>query len=140
MVGMGSGPTCQRSFWTHSYSTLQRSLTQVFPKQLLLAQLPPEVDILCTHPMFGPDSGRGSWAGLNLMYEVVRCGDDPRRKARVESFLKVRWGVPRVQGGWGGGLTRGGGCAVMCRRGRQWAGCVSGQIQGYPFASTTVVS
>lgn len=28
-----------------------------FPKRLLLTVLPPEVDILCTHPMFGPDSG-----------------------------------------------------------------------------------
>jgi len=61
---------------------------KVFPKQLLLSILPQEVDILCTHPMFGPDSGRGSWSGLNFMYEVVRCGDDPRRQARVESFVK----------------------------------------------------
>ena len=28
-----------------------------FPKRLLLRALPPEVDVLCTHPMFGPDSG-----------------------------------------------------------------------------------
>ena len=65
-------------------------MVQVFPKQLLLSILPQEVDILCTHPMFGPDSGRGSWSGLNFMYEVVRCGDDPRRQARVESFVKVK--------------------------------------------------
>ena len=37
-----------------------------FPKRLLLRQLPREVDVLCTHPMFGPDSGalgdpRGWW-------------------------------------------------------------------------------
>ncbi len=44
----------------------------MFPKQLLLRELPPEVDVVCTHPMFGPDSGRGSWAGLNFMYEKVR--------------------------------------------------------------------
>jgi hypothetical protein len=35
---------------------------QVFPKQLLLSVLPNEVDILCTHPMFGPDSGGGQQA------------------------------------------------------------------------------
>jgi hypothetical protein len=42
-----------------------------FPKRLLLRTLPPEVDILCTHPMFGPDSGgccartgsRSGWQG-----------------------------------------------------------------------------
>ncbi|EFJ52916.1 arogenate/prephenate dehydrogenase [Volvox carteri f. nagariensis] len=61
---------------------------KVFPKQLLLRELPPEVDILCTHPMFGPDSGKGSWAGLNFMYEKVRIGADPRRERRVENFLK----------------------------------------------------
>ncbi len=65
---------------------------QVFPKQLLLRMLPPEVDVLCTHPMFGPDSGKGSWAGLNFQYEKVRIGNDPRREKRVELFLKVRQG------------------------------------------------
>ncbi|MEW5314382.1 MAG: hypothetical protein WDW38_005888 [Sanguina aurantia] len=43
---------------------------KVFPKQMLLRQLPPEVDILCTHP--------------------IKCGwgEDPRRQKRVEAFLK----------------------------------------------------
>lgn len=36
-----------------------------FPKRLLLRQLPREVDILCTHPMFGPDSG-GWRTGSNM--------------------------------------------------------------------------
>lgn len=48
------------------------------------------MDILCTHPMFGPDSGKGSWQGLNMMYEVVRCGHDAQRAQRVENFLRVR--------------------------------------------------
>lgn len=42
-------------------------LPQVFPKQLLLQKLPPDFDILCTHPMFGPDSGKDSWSSLNFM-------------------------------------------------------------------------
>ncbi len=53
-----------------------------------------QVDILCTHPMFGPDSGRGSWAGLNLMYEKVRIGGEKRRRARADALLQVR--LPRV--------------------------------------------
>ncbi|GFH29911.1 arogenate/prephenate dehydrogenase, partial [Haematococcus lacustris] len=63
---------------------------QVFPKQLLLSWLPPEVDILCTHPMFGPDSGAGSWAGLNFMFERVRilADVDPRRARRCELLLE----------------------------------------------------
>lgn len=69
----------------------------MFPKQLLLRELPSEVDILCTHPMFGPDSGKGSWAGLNFMYEKVRIGADPKRERRVETFLKVRACTNRVR-------------------------------------------
>ena len=48
-----------------------------------------QVDILCTHPMFGPDSGKGSWQGLNFMYEGVRVGRSPERQQRVKNLLKV---------------------------------------------------
>eukprot|EP00891_Asterochloris_glomerata_P003202 jgi/Astpho2/3202/Aster-05730 len=53
-----------------------------FPKQLLLERLPRQMDVLCTHPMFGPDSGKGSWVDLNFMFEKVRVGEDPRRQER----------------------------------------------------------
>jgi arogenate dehydrogenase (NADP+), plant len=49
-----------------------------------------QVDILCTHPMFGPDSGKGSWAGLKFMYEKVRVGSGERRQRRADQFLQVR--------------------------------------------------
>lgn len=49
-----------------------------------------QVDILCTHPMFGPDSGKASWAGLKFMYEKVRIGSGERRQRRVDQFLEVR--------------------------------------------------
>ena len=61
-----------------------------FPAQQdLNPSLPAQVDILCTHPMFGPDSGKGSWAGLNMMYEVVRLGEASSRHHRLQTFLKV---------------------------------------------------
>mmetsp|Transcript_14582 Transcript_14582/g.20606 ORF Transcript_14582/g.20606 Transcript_14582/m.20606 type:complete len:396 (-) Transcript_14582:79-1266(-) len=41
-------------------------------RQILLDSLPPECDILCTHPMFGPDSGKDTWKGLNFVYEKTR--------------------------------------------------------------------
>ena len=47
-----------------------------------------QVDILCTHPMFGPDSGRGSWEP-NLMYERVRIGHGEGRRRRADLFLQV---------------------------------------------------
>jgi hypothetical protein len=42
------------------------------PKSVMLKLLPPTCDILCTHPMFGPESGKDSWKGLNFVYERTR--------------------------------------------------------------------
>ena len=47
------------------------------------------MDILCTHPMFGPDSGSGSWNSLNFMYEKVRMGAGANRRKRVDAFLQA---------------------------------------------------
>jgi len=42
------------------------------PRQVLLDLLPSQCDILCTHPMFGPDSGKYGWQGLKFVYERTR--------------------------------------------------------------------
>lgn len=60
-----------------------------FPRSLFLQQLPEDFDILCTHPMFGPDSGKAGWAGLPFVFDKVRVGEDPARVARTEAFLDV---------------------------------------------------
>lgn len=44
----------------------------------MLAHLPPSCDILCTHPMFGPESGKHGWQGLPFLYERVRISDTTR--------------------------------------------------------------
>lgn len=62
---------------------------KIFPKVVLAEKLPAEVDILCTHPMFGPDSGKGSWKGLNFMYEKVRIGEEEDRQNRCQQFLEI---------------------------------------------------
>ncbi|EIE24157.1 hypothetical protein COCSUDRAFT_14797 [Coccomyxa subellipsoidea C-169] len=59
-----------------------------FPKRLMLSTLPSEVDILCTHPMFGPDSGKHSWQGLTLMYERVRVAGSADRQKRAANLLR----------------------------------------------------
>ena len=41
-------------------------------RDILLDQLPEECDILCTHPMFGPDSGKNGWDNLNFVFEKTR--------------------------------------------------------------------
>lgn len=54
----------------------------------MLAALPRDFDIICTHPMFGPDSGRGSWSGLPLVFDKVRVGKSASRQRRSEAFLR----------------------------------------------------
>lgn len=42
------------------------------PRNILLGLLPEECDVLCTHPMFGPDSARDGWRGQTFVYEKTR--------------------------------------------------------------------
>jgi len=58
------------------------------PRQVMLQLLPKECDILCTHPMFGPDSGKRGWNGLNFVYERTRIDQmllDPSAKTKCSS-------------------------------------------------------
>lgn len=57
---------------------------KVHAKTTMLALLPEECDILCTHPMFGPQSGKHGWNGLPFVFERVRLRD----ARRCEDFLK----------------------------------------------------
>jgi len=56
-------------------------------KSVLLRALPPDVDIICAIPMFGPATASASqqWAGLPLLYEKVRVAD----VSRANSFLSI---------------------------------------------------
>ncbi|PIA59596.1 hypothetical protein AQUCO_00400466v1 [Aquilegia coerulea] len=56
-----------------------------YPRQLLLQVLPEETDVLCTHPMFGPESGKNGWEGLAFMYEKVRI----RNEDTCSRFLQI---------------------------------------------------
>ncbi|KAK9076752.1 hypothetical protein SSX86_005086 [Deinandra increscens subsp. villosa] len=58
-----------------------------FAKDLFLQILPLDFDILCTHPMFGPESGKNSWKDLPFVYDKVRIGSDKARVSRCEKFL-----------------------------------------------------
>lgn len=55
------------------------------PREVLLQVVPEESDLLCTHPMFGPESAREGWKGLNFMYDRVRIRDE----ATCSTFLHV---------------------------------------------------
>ncbi|XP_010532129.1 PREDICTED: arogenate dehydrogenase 2, chloroplastic-like [Tarenaya hassleriana] len=60
-----------------------------FPRNLFLKYLPEEFDILCTHPMFGPESGKNSWSGLPFVFDKVRIGEEASRIERCEKVLRV---------------------------------------------------
>ena len=60
---------------------------KMYPRQLLLEKLSSQTDILCTHPMFGPESGKYSWKKLPFVYEKVRIQE--KNQKRCERFLKV---------------------------------------------------
>eukprot|EP00186_Timspurckia_oligopyrenoides_P005257 CAMPEP_0182449684 /NCGR_PEP_ID=MMETSP1172-20130603/36057_1 /TAXON_ID=708627 /ORGANISM="Timspurckia oligopyrenoides, Strain CCMP3278" /LENGTH=256 /DNA_ID=CAMNT_0024647035 /DNA_START=265 /DNA_END=1032 /DNA_ORIENTATION=+ len=58
---------------------------KTYPKSLLIKHLPRTTDILCTHPMFGPESGKLSWTNLPFVYEKVRITND----TICEQFLDI---------------------------------------------------
>lgn len=60
-----------------------------FPRSLFLQNLPPDFDVLCTHPMFGPESGKNGWNGLPFVYDKVRVGSDELRVSRCDRFLDI---------------------------------------------------
>ena len=51
---------------------------KVHARNTLIQYLPEDADILCTHPMFGPESGRFGWQGLPFLYDKVRINDENR--------------------------------------------------------------
>lgn len=60
-----------------------------FPRNLFLQKLPLDFDILCTHPMFGPESGKNGWNALPFVYDKVRVGSDESRVSLCDRFLDI---------------------------------------------------
>lgn len=52
-----------------------------------MQKLPPYFDILCTHPMFGPNSGSGTWKDLNFQFDKVRQLAALCRQCRAVSLV-----------------------------------------------------
>jgi arogenate dehydrogenase (NADP+), plant len=70
---------------------------KLYPKGILLEVLPETADLLCTHPMFGPESAKVSWADLPFVYDVVRLSAGATAaasKQRCDAFLNV-WRLER---------------------------------------------
>ena len=56
-------------------------------KAVMTQTMPADSDLLCMHPMFGPDSGKNSWHGLPCVYEHARVADF-HRAARFLSLFE----------------------------------------------------
>ncbi|XP_072965553.1 arogenate dehydrogenase 2, chloroplastic-like [Typha angustifolia] len=60
-----------------------------FPRNLLLEVLPSGFGIVCTHPMFGPESGKHGWNELPFVYDKVRVSNDGMQARRCAQFLSI---------------------------------------------------
>ena len=60
------------------------------PREVLIKTTPPNVDILATHPMFGPESGKHGWEGLPFVYDPVRISSSPHRRDVLERYVEER--------------------------------------------------
>lgn len=59
---------------------------KTYAKEVMLQCIPEECDILCTHPMFGPESAKHGWHGLPFVFEIVRA---QQSWERVHKFLGI---------------------------------------------------
>ncbi|CAL5048149.1 unnamed protein product [Urochloa decumbens] len=60
-----------------------------FPRNLLLEILPPGFGIICTHPMFGPESGKHGWGKLPFVYDKVRMAEGKDQATKCDQFLSI---------------------------------------------------
>jgi prephenate dehydrogenase len=61
---------------------------KVYPAQWMQELLPPSVDLLATHPMFGPDSAAKSVSG----HKIVLCPEriSPERYGKIKDWLEKK--------------------------------------------------
>ena len=71
---------------------LDVSSVKVIPARTMLAELPPYVDIIGTHPMFGPQSARGGVKGLKIVICPIRGG----RARPIAAFLRKTFGLDAI--------------------------------------------
>lgn len=70
---------------------------KIKPTELLERLLPPEVQFIGTHPMFGPESGRRSIDGLKVVLCLPDRPVDPHRVEAVRGFLESDLGLEVIE-------------------------------------------
>lgn len=56
----------------HSTTILDTCSVKVYPVEIMTKYLKPNINVIGTHPMFGPDSGQNGLDGLPLVFSPVR--------------------------------------------------------------------
>lgn len=59
-----------------------------YPAGIMQRHLPDDVQILATHPMFGPDSAADSLEGKKIVFSPIRIGDDLCE--RIKQYLQKK--------------------------------------------------
>jgi prephenate dehydrogenase len=65
---------------------------KVIPAAKMLAELPAHVDIVGTHPMFGPQSARGGIKGLKIVICPIRGG----QARHIAAYLRKTFGLDAI--------------------------------------------
>lgn len=81
-----------RPFLKRGATVIDVCSVKVLPAQIMAAELPDHVDIIGTHPMFGPQSARGGIKGLKIVVCPIR-GAGARRLA---AFLRKSLGLKAI--------------------------------------------
>jgi prephenate dehydrogenase len=63
---------------------------KVMPAAILLRELPDYVDVVATHPLFGPQSARNGIAGLKIAVCSLRGRQGPRVAAFLRKLLRLK--------------------------------------------------
>lgn len=59
-----------------------------FPRNLFMEVLSSKFGIVCTHPMFGPESGKNGWGKLPFVYDKVRISNAVQQR-KCNQFLSI---------------------------------------------------
>lgn len=68
---------------------------KLLPKEAMIRTLPDSCDVVCTHPMFGPESGKHGWRDLPFVYDAVRVRDR-HRFCRFLALWEEQVSAPRA--------------------------------------------
>lgn len=71
---------------------------KVYPSQWMDKHLPPSVDVICTHPLFGPlGAAKNGTKGLKVVLCPLRGPKVQERATKITSFLSEHFGIETME-------------------------------------------